>query len=257
MNETLSFWPKGIKGAVSLTFDDALESQLTNAIPLLHKHNLKGTFYVNPDFRTTWQEQLPRWQQASRLGHEIGNHTTRHPCSCNFGFSPDYCLENLQLGDIEATIDAAEKALNELFPEQEGRRSFCYPCYQSYVGAGIYRQSYVPLVARRFSVARGGGERANNPRLIDLSYVWAWAVEGRSGEDIIDFIEKAIDQEAWAIICMHGIDDQHLAIDLDAFSKLVLHLGKNKGRIWTDTVLNLADYILSQRQKTMGDLHGA
>jgi len=56
---------------------------------------------------------------------------------------------------------------------------------------------------------------------------------------------------------MHGIDDQHLAIDMDAFSKLVMHLGKNKERIWTDTVINLADYILTRRQKIMGDLHGA
>ena len=257
MNESLPFWPKGIQGAVSLTFDDTLESQLTNAIPHLDGLNLKGTFYVNPNLRSTWQAQLPRWQQASRKGHEIGNHTTRHPCSCNFGFSSDYCLEKLELSDIEATIDTAEKALNELFPEQEGRRSFCYPCYQSYVGAGLYRQSYVPLVARRFKVARGGGERANNPRLIDLSYVWAWAVEGRSGDEMIDFIEKTVDQEGWAIICMHGINDEHLAIDIDAFSKLVMHLGQNKERIWTDTVINLADYILTQRQKMMGDLHGA
>ena len=90
-----------------------------------------------------------------------------------------------------------------------------------------------------------------------MSYVWAWAVEGQSGDKIIDFIEKAVGQDAWAIICMHGIDDQHLAIDMDAFSKLVMHLGKNKERIWTDTVINLADYILTRRQKIMGDLHGA
>jgi peptidoglycan/xylan/chitin deacetylase (PgdA/CDA1 family) len=256
MTDITPFWPEGIQGAVSLTFDDALESQLTNALPLLDGQDLKGTFYVNPEFRPSWEAQIPRWQLASRNGHEIGNHTTRHPCSCNFGFSADYCLEKLGLADIEATIEAAEKALNVLFPEQQGKRSFCYPCYQSYVGAGIHRQSYVPLVARRFKVGRGGGERANNPRLIDLSYVWAWAVEGRSGDEIIDFVEKAVERESWGIICMHGINDEHLAIDIDAFSQLVVYLGHNKERIWTDTVIGLADYILTRRQK-MGETHGA
>ena len=160
MQKTPSFWPEGIEGVLSLTFDDNTQTQLNNAIPCLDDHNLKGTFYVNPGRKPSWTRDVPRWQQACRNGHEMGNHTADHPCSCNFGFREDgYCLENLSLADIEDTIDRATADLNQLFPEQQGNRSFCYPCYQSDVGAGETRQSYVPVVARRFKVARGGGER--------------------------------------------------------------------------------------------------
>ena len=257
MTDTPPFWPDGIEGAVSLSFDDALESQLVNAIPRLDDHDLKATFYVNPGRSSSWTDNIPRWQQAARNGHEIGNHTSRHPCSCNFGFHADYCLEKLTLENIADTIDEAEAALDDLFPAQKNKRSFCYPCYQSYVGAGVQRQSYTPLVARRFRVARGGGERSNNPRIIDLSYVWAQDVRDYSGDQLIAYIERAMELGHWAIICMHGIGDEHLAIEICAFAHMVDYLHSSRDRIWTDTVIGLADYIIAQRQNLKEKNHGA
>jgi peptidoglycan/xylan/chitin deacetylase (PgdA/CDA1 family) len=243
-----NFWSEDIQGAVSLTFDDGALTQLDNAIPCLDNHDLKGTFYVNPGRRPDWEDLVPRWQDASRNGHEIGNHTTKHPCACNFKFSKEgFCLEKMKLEDIAQTIDDATDALNELFPEQDGSRTFCYPCYQSYVGAGERRASYVPVVAKRFKAARGWGERPNYPELVDLSYAWSWAVEGNTAEEMIAYIEGAADEGQWAIICMHGVGGQHLAIDNKAFNGLVDHLDKNRHRIKTDTMIGVAEYIISNR----------
>ena len=247
-----AFWPNGIKAAVSLSFDDALDSQLNNALPLMNRRSIKGTFYVNPSRTTRWEEQVPKWQAAASTGHEIGNHTTRHPCSCNYGFSKDYCLEQLTLDDISTTIDEAESILDQLFPDQRGRRSFCYPCYQSYVGAGSTRQSYVPLVAERFSIARGGGERTNNPWIIDLSYTWAQDVSGFSGRQLIDYVEEAIDLHNWAILCMHGVGAEHLAVSTEALTEIVDYLAENRDTLWTDTVFEIGTYIKSSRQKDPG-----
>ena len=245
-----NFWPKTYEGALSLTFDDNAPSQLNNAIPCLDEHGLKGTFYVNPGRRASWEEDLPRWQEASRNGHEMGNHTSDHPCSCNFGFSKNgYCLEKLTLDDIANTIDTCTEALNKHFPEQNGDRSFCYPCYQSYVGSGIHRESYVPVVAKRFKVGRGGGERGNNPAVIDLSYVWSFAVQGHSGQDMIDYVEKAVADGLWGIICMHGVGGDHIAIETEAFRELCNHLDQNRQRIWTDTVINIGNHILERRAR--------
>ena len=249
MTDATDFWPDAIQGAISLTFDDNALSQLDNALPCLDDHGLQGTFYVNPGRSPIWEENLSRWQQASRNGHEIGNHTADHPCSCNFGFSSDgYCLEELTLADIEQTIDRCTAALNELFPEQGGKRSFCYPCYQSYVGAGENRQSYVPVVARRFKAARGGGERPNNPQVIDLSYIVSFAVEGHSGADMIAYVEKAVAQGHWGVICMHGVGGDHLAIETPAFRELCAHLDQNRDRIWTDTLIDVAEYVGERRE---------
>ena len=248
MNRASEFWPTAIQGAISLTFDDNTLSQLNNALPCLDNCGLKGTFYVNPGRSTAWEENLARWQQASRNGHEIGNHTADHPCSCNFGFRKDgYCLEELALTDIEQTIDQCTVALDDHFPEQGGNRSFCYPCYQSYVGAGTHRQSYVPVVAKRFKAARGRGERPNDPRVIDLSYIWSFAVERHSGADMIAYAEGAITQGHWGVICMHGVGGDHLAVATNALRELCSYLDYNRDRIWTDTLINVANYIGERR----------
>lgn len=247
-NPKESFWPVGIEGVISLTFDDNAPSQLNNALPCLDANDLKGTFYVNPGRHERWQSQISQWQAASKSGHEIGNHTTRHPCSCNFGFGDgNYCLEKLSLKDIAKTIDEANQHLNDLFPEQNGDRSFCYPCYQSYVGEGINRQSYVPVVAERFKVGRGGGERANHPQKIDLSYIWSFAVQGHTSQAMIDYVETAINDGLWGVICMHGVGGDHIAIETSAFRELCEYLNQNRQRIWTDTVINVGNYILDQR----------
>ncbi len=242
------FWPSDKQGAVSLTFDDNARSQLNNAIPCLDDAGLKGTFYVNPGRRKFWEEDLPRWQSACRNGHEIGNHTSQHPCSCNFGFRDDgYCLENLSLRDLEETIDEATVELDRDFPEQKGERSFCYPCYQSYVGSGENRVSYVPIVARRFKVGRGGGERPNNPRVIDLSYIWSWAVDGHSGDEMIAYVQKAVEQNGWGVICMHGVGGDHISIETEALKQVAEYLKYNSDHIWTATVINVANYVLTRR----------
>jgi peptidoglycan/xylan/chitin deacetylase (PgdA/CDA1 family) len=248
MAENTGFWPKSITGAVSLTFDDGLDSQLENAMPLLDQAQIRGTFYVNPGRNSAWNHQLPRWQLAAERGHEIGNHTERHPCSCNFAFDACYCLEKLNLDDLASTIDAAEIKLDEFFPQQKGRRSFCYPCYQSYVGAGANRQSYVPLVSERFAGARGGGERANHPLLIDLSYTWALDVQGKSGSEMIDFVDRATRDGLWVVLCLHGVGAEHLAVDTEALAELIHFLQERHEHIWTDAFYNITDFIIKRRQ---------
>jgi len=66
---------------VSLTFDDSVLDQYTNALPALEAHNMHGTFYtisgyigVNPAYMT-----LPDLQAVYNAGNEIGGHTGLHP----------------------------------------------------------------------------------------------------------------------------------------------------------------------------------
>ena len=39
-------WPNGARAAVSLGYDDAIDSQLDHAIPTLDKYGVKGTFFL-------------------------------------------------------------------------------------------------------------------------------------------------------------------------------------------------------------------
>ena len=105
MSASAQPWPDECTGAVSLTFDDGVASQLELAIPLLNRYGLTGTFYVNP--RDDYATQLLPWREAAQQGHEVGNHTVNHPCSKNFAFisdNPRKALEEMSLDDIEREI---------------------------------------------------------------------------------------------------------------------------------------------------------
>ncbi|MFL5828978.1 MAG: polysaccharide deacetylase family protein, partial [Solirubrobacteraceae bacterium] len=66
---------------VTLTFDDGLADQYTNALPALNAHGLNGTFYVNSAHVANGSQYLT-WAQVQALagaGNEIGGHTLDHP----------------------------------------------------------------------------------------------------------------------------------------------------------------------------------
>ena len=73
-------WPHGAQAAVSLAYDDALDSQLDIAIPALDRAGLKGSFYLqlsNPAVG----KRMAEWRAAARNDHELGNHRLFHQCS--------------------------------------------------------------------------------------------------------------------------------------------------------------------------------
>jgi sialate O-acetylesterase len=69
----------GKKCAVVLTYDDAINQHLDNAIPVLDSLGLKATFYVTA-FSPSMQTRLNDWKKLAVNGHELANHTLYHPC---------------------------------------------------------------------------------------------------------------------------------------------------------------------------------
>jgi peptidoglycan/xylan/chitin deacetylase (PgdA/CDA1 family) len=72
-----SIWPDGKTAAIVLTYDDAMSSQLDNAVPQLAAAGLKGTFFLSGGMAP---EYMRRWREVQRAGHELGNHSLYHPC---------------------------------------------------------------------------------------------------------------------------------------------------------------------------------
>jgi peptidoglycan/xylan/chitin deacetylase (PgdA/CDA1 family) len=66
---------------VSLTFDDAIQSQFANARPILAAHAMHGTFFINTgllgknDYYMTWSQVT----SVGADGNEIAGHTVTHP----------------------------------------------------------------------------------------------------------------------------------------------------------------------------------
>jgi peptidoglycan/xylan/chitin deacetylase (PgdA/CDA1 family) len=253
-------WPNGRLGAVSLTFDDGRASQLEHAIPIMAQHGLLGTFYLNPRGTTEdeWRARLEPWRAVQAAGHEIGNHSQSHVCSHGFrderGSPNRPSLEVWTLEDVEADVLEAERRLQAALPVPAGtQRTFCYPCYQEFIGQGATRQSYVPVIARHFLAARGMGEvGANRPATCDLHYLWSTNVELMDGAQLVGLAERAALGAAgqWVILTFHDVGrDSRLSNTADAFRELCAFLARHRDRLWTAPVSAVAQRVLEWRQE--------
>ena len=59
-------WPQGARAALSLTFDDARESQLDVGLPLLAEHGTHVTFYLTAN---DMRGRVDAWKRAAAAGH--------------------------------------------------------------------------------------------------------------------------------------------------------------------------------------------
>jgi hypothetical protein len=71
-------WYDNSAGAISLRFDDCLESHVKTVIPYLNNFNIKATFMVSPG-RSNYTRNKNFWEHdVPAMGHFLGNHTMNH-----------------------------------------------------------------------------------------------------------------------------------------------------------------------------------
>ncbi len=246
-----ALFPDGIRMALSLTFDDARDSQLDVAVPVLERHGVRATFYVVPE----WVQRRPAgWRALVSVGHEIGNHTTTHPCSANFRFSAGNALEDYTLTRMAADIDRASDRIETLVGVRPS--TFAYPCGQSFVGRAEARTSYVPLVARRFLAARGyGSETSNDPGRCDLIHLEAFNIDGLGADRLLRLVEGEDADGRWVILAGHDVGEGGgqtiLAPALNALCRRVTQAG-----VWVAPVAEIAVY-LGEQTRACADRGGS
>lgn len=248
----MSFWPDNYQGAISLSFDDGYPSHIKLAVPNLDRRGLKATFYLTPKgsgkgiLGLSWRRYLQRWLPVSRTGHEIGNHSLNHSCSLNIKVNWAPNLVDMTLDDMQADLITAQERLESVFPHQE-ETSYAYPCYETSVGRGRERVSYVPLVAKMFAAGRRSGELraelANDPSYCDLHCLSSWCVERQTGAFMIGLVEQAVALGRWGIFTFHGIQEGHLPVGDTDFLELLDYLERKREEIWVAPVADIATYI--------------
>lgn len=235
--------PDGVRVGLSLTFDDARDSQLDVAVPILDGHGVRATFYVLP---ARVRRRANEWRAVIGRGHEIGNHTATHPCSANFGFSRRNALEDYGLERIAADIDRASDRIESLLGVRPS--TFAYPCGQSFVGRDEGRASYVPEVARRFLAARGyGSETSNDPRRCDLAHLEAFTVDGLDADALVGMIEEDGAAGRWVIMAGHEVGDGgELTVLADALDGLCRRASRDD--VWVAPVAEIAGHLRQLRR---------
>ncbi len=242
-------WPEGRRAALSLTFDDGRPSQLDHGLPILNRYGVKATFYVNPE---PVRGRVEEWRQALAQGHEIGNHTRRHPCTGNFRWARAHALEEHTLESIAAEIDEGAREIEVLvgrFP-----KTFAYPCGQKFVGRGRDARSYIPVVAERYLAARGWmDEAANDPAFCDPANLLGTELDGLDFDQVRELLDQASQDGTWLILAGHDIGPGgRQTVRTDTLEALCRHVSRPDSGIWVDTVEKIAAYVVSARQGGSG-----
>ncbi len=239
-------WPDGRRAAVSLTFDDARPSQVDVGVPILNEYGLRATFYVSPQRAS---ERLDAWKRAVGAGHEIGNHSMRHPCTGNFPWSRQTALEEYTLALMGQELDQANAEIEKLLGVRAA--TFAYPCGQKFVGRGKNARSYVPLIAKRFAAGRGWrDEGVNNPAFCDPAQLMAMEFDGLTFEQLKTLLDTAVEQGGWLVLAGHEISAQgRQTTRVDTLRAFCEYAGDPQNGLWVDTVANVAGYVAEHRSE--------
>ena len=237
-------WPDGKRAAVSLTFDDARPSQLDAGIPILDAYGLKATFYISTERA---RERLSEWKDVLATGHEIGNHSMRHPCTGNFPWAREKALEDYTLAEMAEELDEASAEIEAMLGVPPA--TFAYPCGQKYVGRGRELSSYVPLVAERFLAGRGWrDEGANDPAFCDPAQLMAMEFDGLSFEQLKVIVDQTAEQGRWLVLCGHEIGPGGRQTTLsDTLRAFCEYARDPRNGLWVDTVANITRYVTEHR----------
>ncbi|SDF16190.1 sialate O-acetylesterase [Pricia antarctica] len=239
-------WPENKKAAVCLTFDDAQDSHLDNAIPLLDSFNMKATFYCH-GYAESLQNRTSGWKEIAENGHELGNHSLFHPCDASrFDWvRPEYDITRYSLEQIRTELYTA----NTLFKAIDGKtdRTFGYPCSDFKVQGDT---SYVDVVGLLFSAGRSDGPIPNTMENIDIFFMPSWCVDSNTGKELIDYVKEAREKGTIATFMFHSVGGGYLNVSNEALEELLIYLKENEQDYWVDTFLNVTKYISNQSINT-------
>lgn len=238
-------WPAGVRGAVSISFDDARPSQIDAGLDILNRHGVRASFYV---LMSNVGQRLDGWRRAVAAGHEIGNHTVTHPCSGNFVFARKTgALEDRTLTDMERDLDDANALIREKLAV--AATTFAYPCGQTWVGRGEEIKSYVPLIARKFVVGRGFNQESDNdPAFCDLAYVTGIDLDNQPIERVKALVRSATDLGHWLVFAGHNIGVKgRQSVGTDVLDEICRFCVNPSNGVWIDTVAAIGAHVRKVR----------
>lgn len=240
-------WPQGQQAAVSLGYDDGLDSQLDHVVPALNKRGLKGSFYV-PINGPTLPKRQNEWRAAAAAGHELGNHSLFHACSGKGPgrewVLPQRDLDRISAVQVQEQVIAANTWLQAL--DGQAQRTYTLPCFDRLASG----ENYLGPLREHFVAFRSASPAlVSDPARLDPYEVPVYAVEGWSGERLIALVEEAAARHALVAVVFHGVGAEHLSVTREAHDALLDHLAKNKDRFWTDSFVHIMAYVRQKQVK--------
>lgn len=237
-------WPQDRTAAVSLTFDDAMQTQLDIAGPILKKYGLNGTFFAITGPSSSWLKRPDDWKRLAEEGNEIGSHTVNHPCMLKAikphsqDYTPEMMLKEMQ---------ESSQSIIERLGVKRGL-TFAYPCGDMTFGREAdlapNQARYLDFVAQYYFAARGyncwGPVVAEDINPLTVP-VLGWTF-GKDFPSLLATLDPARQSHNWGVFVFHGVGGQWLSVTQEAFDELAGFLARHR-EIWTATFGDVVRYI--------------
>ncbi|MGK2863816.1 MAG: polysaccharide deacetylase family protein [Chitinophagaceae bacterium] len=237
---------KGKKCAVVLTYDDAIDQHLDNAVPVLDSLGLKATFYLTA-FSTSMQARMNDWKNLATKGYELGNHTLYHPCDGGPGrgwVKPEYDLTKYT---VQRMLD--ETRMTNLFLQAldgKTKRTFAFTCGDMKIGDS----SFILAMKNDFVAARAVRNQMHKINEVDLYNVDCYMVNGETAGQMIEWVKKARETNSLLVILFHGVGGGNaLNVAVPEHRNFLEYLSRNQKDIWIAPMLEVAEYIKEQQAK--------
>ena len=231
---------QGKKCAVVITYDDAIDQHLDNAIPVLDSLGLKASFYLTV-FSNSMQHRMNDWKKLAENGHELGNHTLFHPCigGANRAWvKPEYDLRNYTVQRMLDEVKMTNLFLQSL--DGKTKRTFAFTCGDMKIGDS----SFINALKSNFTAARAVRHQMHPINEVDLYNVDCYAVNGETGTQLIGWAKKAMETNSLLVVLFHGVGGGNaLNVSLEAHREFLQFLKKNEKEMMIAPMMEVADYI--------------
>ncbi len=221
-------WPGGPKLAISLSYYDALDSQLDNAIPILDKYNFKASFYLLPNSPSI-NLRMEEWRALAVSGHELGNHSMYHPCRASLPdrdwVSEHRDLDKYSVAQMVEEVSTANTFLKAIDGKTE--RTYAMPCGDLLVGG----EEYLSKINHLFVAVKGQGS--------EESFSLHWVPTEVTGKELIDYIKNVPDEISSLDIISHGVGGDYLSVSSEAHEELLDFLDDNRDKYYVDSYINI------------------
>lgn len=240
-------WPHGARAAVSLAYDDAIDSQLDHAVPALDKYGLKASFYLTLS-SPSLARRMPEWRALAKRGHELGNHTLFHQCLRSppgrEWVTPERELEQTTAAQMIEQVRVGNTMLHSIDGKSE--RTFTVPCGDRLAAGKDYVQG---LHDHFLAIKSGDGGVVTDMHDLDVYAVGVTAPSDVTGAQLIALVEQARARGTMINFTFHGIGGDYLSVASPAHEQLLAWLAAHRDEVWTDTFLNLMRYVKVRQAK--------
>lgn len=235
--------PTAERTLVALTYDDALYTQRTVALPALRRYCLPATFFLNAvDNRLAVLD----WREAALAGHELANHSLWHPCTADIGWPEFLSTEAYDPQRFLAELATQHALIGHIDGKPDDARTYAHPCNDHFIGSEP-RISTLPLLADS-PLVRYGRSGSSEPsssirpgEAYDPMALPSWTVPERStGAELIAFAEQAHDEGGAAVYTFHGIGGDWIVLGEDEHEELLDYLMTHSDRFEVVTFGELA-----------------